>query len=218
MMGLGDRIVFLSAIIALGYGVFAVGFQRTALYFKLIVGAIFCHFLGFLFDICEYYTSGTLSEGFTISYLGSIGCFLFLLTANFAYLDGVIDDRTPAMKKSRFFALLAPLCVILILVLNFFADVPLDTKICYAVLFFPAIFSSYYNLKHAIIPDMGFGFVKAIRPFNMIAFTFTILQLVHLTLWNFCGWLPLLVSGILLSVSSILMMILARRGVKKWTL
>lgn len=216
MIGFGDRIVFLSAIVALIFAVFIIAFQKAAMYFKLIAGAVFCHMLGLLYDICEYYTTGTLSENFTIGYLGTIGCFLFLLTASFGYMNGILDDKTSVMKKSRLIALLAPVSLLALLIPNFFAEVPIGTKICYTIVWIPAMFSSYFNLKHAIIPDMGFGFVKAIRPFNITALIFTLFQLIHLTLWNFFDWIPLLISGILLGASSIVMMIFAQRGVKKW--
>lgn len=218
MIGFGDRIVFLSAVFSLIYAIYSMAFQKVALYFKMIVGAMFCHFLGCLYDVCEYYTTGMVAENFTIGYFGTIGCFLFFLTANFGYLDGIVDDKSATVKRSRILALLAPVVLFAILIPNFFAEIPIGTKICYTLVWIPAMFSSYFNLKHAIIPDMGFSFVKAIRPFNITALLFTLFQLIHLTLWNFSGWIPLLVSGILLGASSILMMIFAQRGVKKWAI
>ena len=80
------------------------------------------------------------------------------------------------------------------------------------------MFCAYFNLKHAIIPDMGFGFVKAIRPYNIAALSFTFLQLIHLTLWNFCGWIVLLISGIVFGCSCIAVIVMADKGVKKWIL
>ena len=98
------------------------------------------------------------------------------------------------------------------------AVVPVSTKVIYSVLWIPAMFSSYFNLKHAIIPDMGFGFVKAIRPFNMSALSFTFLQLIHLTVWNYCDWISLLISGTIFGASCIVMIVMADRGVKQWIL
>ena len=101
---------------------------------------------------------------------------------------------------------------------NMFADVPTITKVVYSILWIPAGMSLYFNLKHAIVPDMGFGFVKAIRPFNIAALSFSFLQLIHLTLWNYCDWIPLLVSGTMFGATCILMVVMADRGVKKWIL
>jgi hypothetical protein len=98
------------------------------------------------------------------------------------------------------------------------AAVPIMTKVVYSMLWIPAIFSSYFNLKHTIIPDMGFGFVKAIRPFNIAALAFTFLQLIHLTVWNFCGWVPLMITGIIFGASCIVMVVTASKGVAKWVI
>lgn len=215
----GDGIVFLSATASLIYALrILFSKKKLAFYFQLIIGAIGCHVLGYLFDVCEFFANGTLAEGFMIGYLGTIGCFLFLLTASFGYMDGILDDGTAAMEKSRYIALLAPLAALLLLVPNLIADIPLQTKVWYVLVWIPASFCSYFNLKHAIIPDMDFGFVKAIRPFNVAALSFTMMQLVHLTLWSYCGWGVLLLSGALFGASCIVMTVMAERGVKKWIL
>jgi hypothetical protein len=174
--------------------------------------------LGYIFDICDYLVHGIVSEEYYIGYLGSIGSFLFLLTASTGYMDGIMDDGTPKMKQSRYIAVIAPALAAVLWVINMLASVPVSTKVVYSVLWIPAMFSSYFNLKHAIIPDMGFGFVKAIRPFNISALSFTFLQLIHLTLWNYCDWIPLLLSGTVFGCSCIAVIVTADRGVKKWAL
>lgn len=213
---LGDMIVLLAALAALAYALHFLLKKKVALYFKLIAGAIASHSLSYIFDVCELVTTGTLSDGFNVGYLGSIGCFLLLLTASFGYVDGILDDRTSAVRGSRLIALLAPLTALLFLVPNLLAEVPTATKVSYVLIWIPAMFSSYYNLKHVLIPDMGFGFVKAIRPFNGMALLFTAAQFLHLTVWNYGGWVGTLLTGILLGASSLGMIIMARRGVERW--
>ena len=218
MIVLGDGIVFLMSIVAFFYGIYMIISKKPPLYFQLIVCSVACYILGYLFDICEYYITGHFTDGYLIGYLGPFGCFLFLLTAGSGYMDGIMDDRTLKMKKYRYIALVAPVFAILVLLPNLFADLPNVTKIAYTIIWIPALLSSYFNLKHAIIPDMGFGFVTAIRPFNIAAVVFTFLELIHFTFWNFFGWKVLLVSGILLGSSCITMMVMANKGVKKWAL
>lgn len=214
----GDTIILIFSVIALLYGLIVTGRKNTALYFKLVLGAVGCNALGYFYDVCELLTTNDLSEGFTISYLGSIGCFLFLLTANLGYLDGVIDDRTNKMKASRFLALLAPLGVALSYLPNVFAEIDLDTKISYALIWLPAAFSAYYNLKHVLIPDMGFGFVRAIRPFNVCSLIYIATNLLHYTVWNYFGWTAILLTGILQGLSIFALIITAKYGVEKWTI
>ena len=218
MLGLGDGVVVLMSIAALIYGVCTMISKKQPLFFQLSMAAVACLLVGYIFDICYYIVHGLLEEGYMIGYLGSIGSFLFLLTASVGYMDGIMDDGSHKLRKFRYIALAAPAAAILLWIPNMFADAPVATKVVYSILWIPALFSLYFNLKHAILPDMGFGFVKAIRPFNIAALAFSFLQLLHLTLWNYCEWVPLLVSGIIFGASCILMIIMADRGVKKWIL
>ena len=218
MRGLGDGVVILFSAAALIYGFYMVITKKLPLYFQLSMASIACLLLGYIFDICDYIVNGMIGEEYLIGYFGSIGSFLFLLAASVGYMDGLLDDGSAPMKKSRYIALLGPLVAIVLWIPNMLTDEALKVKIIYTLLWIPATFSSYYNLKHAIIPDMGFGFVRAIRPFNIAALSFTYLQLIHLTLWSYCDWLPLLISGIVFGSSCLAMVITADRGVKKWVL
>ena len=184
----------------------------------MIACAIGCNVLGSLYDVCEILTTKTLSEGFSVSYLGGIGCYLFLLSANYGCMDGIIDDGTPAMVKSRRLAWIAPIAATALYVVNFFAEIPFETKKYYFFLWIPAVISSYYNLKHALAPDMGFGFIKAIRPFNLAAIAFNLLNLLHFTVWNYFEWQAITVSGTLAGIATVIMAVMAKRGVKRWTI
>ena len=215
---LGDSITLTLGLIALSYLIIALIKEKKGIYFQMIACAIGCHVLCSLYDVCEILTTGTLSEGFSISYLGAIGCYLFLLSANYGCMDGIIDDGTPAMKKSRALAWIAPSVAAALFMVNFFADIPFETKKYYFFVWIPAATCSYYNLKHALAPDMGFGFIKAIRPFNVAALAFNMLNLLHFTAWNYFDWPMLTVSGTLVGISSIIMAVMAKRGVKRWTI
>jgi hypothetical protein len=218
MTGIGDGIVVLMAFAALIYGLYMLIAKKLPLFFQLSVLAVACLLLGYIFDICDYIVNDALEEEYFIGYLGSIGSFLFLLTASVGYMDGIIDDGSLEFKKHKFIALIAPALSALLWIPNMLSDATMATKVVYSILWVPAMCSSYFNLKHAIIPDMDFGFVKAIRPYNIAALSFTFLQLIHLTLWNFCDWIPLAISGVVFGTSCIVMVVMSGKGVKKWIL
>ena len=94
MLGLGDGVVVLLSIGALIYGLYMMITRKPPLYFQLSMAAVACLLLGYIFDICYYIVHGFLQEGYMIGYLGSIGSFLFLLTASVGYMDGILDDGT----------------------------------------------------------------------------------------------------------------------------
>ena len=218
MLGLGDGAVLLLSIVALIYGVYMMITRKLPLYFQLSMASVACLVLGYLFDVCDYVVNGYHGDGYMIGYLGSMGSFLFLLAASVGYMDGIMDDGSAFMKKYRYLAWLGPLIAIALWIPGMLSEESLKIKIVYTLVWIPATFSVYYNLKHAILPDMGFGFVKAIRPFNITAVCFTYLQLIHLMLWCYCDWIPLLISGIVFGSSCIVMIVMADKGVKRWVI
>jgi hypothetical protein len=130
-----------------------------------------------------------------------------------------VDDGTAKMRKARTIALIAPVCALLLYIPNaIIPDVPISTKISYALVWFPALFSTYFNMKHAIIPDLDFGFIKAIKPYNVFALCLAFSELLCLTVWDYFYSFWLVVTSILFGVISICTVIAARKGVEKWTI
>ena len=137
------------------------------LFLQTITMAMGCHTLGSVYHLCQTLTSETIVEGFTPAYLGRIGFFLFLLTASYGQMDRIVDDGSSKMRPARMIALLAPIAAVLLYIPNCtIEEVPNATKITYAFVWIPAIVSVYFNLKHAIIPDLDFGFIKALKKYS----------------------------------------------------
>ena len=186
---------------------------------QTITMAMVSHALGSIYHLCQTLTSDKLVEGFTPAYLGRIGFFLFVITASFGQMDKIVDDGSPKMKPSRYIALLAPILAILLYVPNFMIeDVPIQTKVVYAFVWIPAIFAVYFNLKHALIPNLDFGFIKAIRPYNILTLCLCFSELICLTAWDYYYIVPLAISAVAFGVLCIATMIAAKNGAEKWTI
>ena len=97
-------------------------------------------------------------------------------------------------------------------------DVAISTKVVYALVWIPAIFSVYFNLKHAIIPNFDFGFIKAIKPYNCFAVGLAFAELCCLTAWDFLYGVPLVLSTAVFAILCVAMMIAAKKGAEKWTI
>ena len=189
------------------------------LFLQTITLAMGCHLLGSIYHLCQSLTSDVLIEGFTPAYLGRIGFFLFFITASYGQMDKIVDDGSPKMKPSRYIALIAPICAVLLYIPNYIIeDVPIETKIVYALVWIPAVVAVYFNLKHAIIPNMDFGFIKAIKPYNILTLCLSFSELVCLTAWDYYEMIPLAASSIVFGAFCISMMISAKRGAEKWTI
>lgn len=123
------------------------------------------------------------------------------------------------MRHARMIALIAPILATLLYIPNaIIEDVAIGTKIVYALVWIPAIICAYFNLKHAIIPDLDFGFIKAIKPFNICVLLLSFSELICLTMWDYYYPIPMAIAAIVFGVLCICTMVFARKGVEKWTI
>lgn len=187
------------------------------LFVQSLTMAMGSHALGSIYQLCVTITSEDVLEGFTPAYLGRIGFFLFIITASYGQLDRIIDDRSSKMRPSRFIALVAPACAGLLYIPNAIVDdVPVETKVTYAVVWGAAMISVYFDFKHLIIPDLDFGFVKMIKPYNAFVICLSFAELFCLTAWTYLYGLPMLITSIVFSVFCICTIVSAKKGVEKW--
>ena len=214
-----DIVPFFASLGTFIYGVKHFFKKGKAYYLQIVTMAFGCYAMGSLYYLCQSITAQEVPEGFTAAYLGRIGFFLFLFTANFGQMDGLLDDRTPTFKKFRYIALIAPIMVALLYVPCILTDMLISTKISLVLMWLAAMCSSYYNFKHAIISDLGYGFVKAIRPYNICALILTFTELILHILWanaNDFGFVIIAVVSALFSVMCAVTMVALKRGVEKW--
>jgi hypothetical protein len=189
------------------------------LFLQSITMAMGCHSLGSIYQLCLMLTNETTFEGFTPAYLGRIGFFLFFIAASYGQMDRIIDDGTPAIRSSRTTALIAPVRALLLYFPHAcVSDLPIATKVSILLVWLPALVSVYFNLKHAIIPDCGFGFVKAIKPYNLIAAGLGFAELLCLTAWNYDNNILIVITSVIFSVLCVAIMIAAKKGAEKWTI
>ena len=184
-----------------------------------ITMAMASHTLGSIYHMCQSLTNDELVEGFTPAYLGRIGFFLFILTASYGQLDRIVDDGSSKMRPARILALVAPVMAILLYIPNaLIDDVTIATKIVYALVWIPAIFCVYFSLKHAIIPDLDFGFIKAIKPYNIFVLMLCFSELLCLTAWDYYYPVPMAIAATVFGALCICTMLFAKKGVEKWTI
>ena len=184
-----------------------------------ITMAMACHALGSVYHLCQTLTSDHIVEGFTPAYLGRIGFFLFILTSSYGQLDRIVDDGSSKMRPARILALIAPVMAILLYIPNaLIKGVPIETKIVYALVWIPAILCVYFSLKHVIIPDFDFGFIKAIKPYNIFVLLLSFSELLCLTAWDYYDPVPMAVSATVFGALCIGTILFAKKGVEKWTI
>ena len=187
------------------------------LFLQSITMAMGCHALGSIYHLCQTLTTETVLEGFTPAYLGRIGFFLFFIAASYGQMDRIVDDGTAKIRPSRYIAMIAPVVALLMFLPNaFIEDLPIATKISVFLVWLPALVSVYYNLKHAIIPDCDFGFIKAIKPYNFFAVGLAFAELCCLTAWDYFYSIPLVIASIIFAIVCVATMFVAKKGADRW--
>lgn len=216
---IAELVPLAATLFSLVYGLKYFFKKGKPLFLQSITMAMASHALGSIYHICQTLTSENLVEGFTPAYLGRIGFFLFILTASYGQLDRIVDDGSSKMRYARVLALIAPLLVGLLYIPNALVEgVSIATKIVYACVWVPALFSVYFNMKHAIVPDLDFGFIKAIKPYNIFVLLLSFSELLCLTAWDYYYPIPMAVAAIIFGALCICTMVAARKGVEKWTI
>lgn len=216
---IAEIVPLFATLFSLIYGLKHFFKKGKPLFLQTITMAMASHMLGSIYHLCQSLTSDTLIEGFTPAYLGRIGFFLFIITASYGQMDKIVDDGSHHTKPSRYIALIAPIVAALLYIPNgLMEEVPIQTKIVYALVWIPAIVAVYFNLKHAIIPNRDFGFIKAIKPYNLLALCLSFSELVCLTAWDYYEMVPLAVSAVVFGALCISTMIAAKKGAEKWTI
>ncbi len=147
---------------------------KKALYAQMITLSLGCIAFGRLYNIVRLMTGGNLTDSFQLGFLGLIGSLMFFFSSNYGTVDSLVDDYSKEFTKYRVIALAAPVAAVLMyLGLFLFGNVSPIWKIQGAALTLFVLPASYFNLKHLIFPDVEFGVVKCLRPYNLLALIYT---------------------------------------------
>ena len=182
-MWIAELVPLSATLFSFIYGVCNFFKKGKPLFLQSITMAMGSHVLGSIYHLCQTLTTETVLEGFTPAYLGRIGFFLFFIAASYGQMDRIVDDGSKKIRPTRYISLIAPLCALALFAEWLMEDLPTPTKDTYLLVWLSAIFSVYYNLKHAIIPNLDFGFIKAIKPYNILAVCLGFAELLCLTAW-----------------------------------
>ena len=192
---------------------------KKAVYPQMITLAVGCMAFGKLYQVVRLLIGGEIFGQFQLGVLGYIGSLMFLFSANFGAMDRIADDKSKAFRKYRIIALVAPCAVAVLYALFIFGtELPLMAQIVSAVTAVLAMHASYYHLKHLIFPDVDYGVIKCLRPYNASALVYTFLCLAEMIVIGTGSETAILIVDILMGISLIDITVLAGRGIKRWTI
>jgi len=208
--------IFICSLAGSIYGLHNFFKEKKALYLKMITCGIMCMMFARLFQVISLITQGDLNQGFHIGMLGIIGTFMFLFSANYGQMDGLVDDRTNKYRTTRITSLIAP--ALLFLTYIFFINKVdnLELKIIQGIITLFMMQCSYYSFKHIIIYDVELGIIKSIRKYNILVLIYTFLNMFEV-IGLYANIEPLyIISCILIGIITLILLPVLKEGVDKW--
>lgn len=212
-----DIIQFILSFCAFLYGCKYFIKPKLALYSRMVTMGIGCFSIGKLYGIVQYLCSTEPERFFNTGLIGTIGCFIFFLTANHGRFDSLVDDKSKEFFKYRFIALLAPLITMCLAIPAFISKRPINDKI--VVFIFCSIISqsAYYHFKHIIIPDVKNGVVESIRLYNLIALVLSFATIINYTSLFYNNVIFYAISSLISEICVVTILPVFRKGMSKWT-
>jgi len=149
--------------------------KQSPLFLKAIIGAMGCMMSGRLFSVVLQLCGGKDVARMNLGYLGVAGCFLFLYSAN----HGEIRVHIAGIRKRTASALglLAPIPIIFLIYMIFTSKTSLQYKVLGLFIAIIVLFNAMYLFMYLILPDIGDGFLKMLRPYSLMALIFSYSQL-----------------------------------------
>ncbi len=214
---IANLIVCVCAFIGFADGAFRYFRPRKALYGQMITLAMLCIVIGRLFNICRILAGGSLQEGFQLGFLGFIGSYMFFYSSNYGTLDSLVDDKSKEYRKYRLTGLIAPIIFIAAYFPLFMTgQISLMWRVQGGVLLFFAAICSYFHVKHLVFPDIDYGVVRSLRPYNFLALLYMISSTVECYALSRDNDVLTLAACICSALILVILMPLISRGLKRW--
>jgi len=210
---------FVCALFGFIYGGIKFFKPKKAMYAQMITLALGCSAFGRLFYIVRLLTGGFITANVQLGFFGIIGSFMFFFSGNFGALDSLTDDGSKKYSKYRLIGCIAPIIFIALYVLFFLTSrVSLRWKILGAVQTVLTCLSTYFNLKHLVFPDVDYGVVRCLRPYNLLVLIFSVSVFFECVSLSRDIPAMTLICCIITGIITAAMMPMIVRGLKKWSI
>ena len=215
---LSNLFVCVCAYVSFIYGTIKFFRPKKALYVQMITLAVGCTAFGNLYQVIRLLTVGDIFNEFQLGLLGTIGSLSFLFSANYGVMDSLADDGTKRFLKYRLISLALPAVEFALYAFFFLrGSFPPLIKVTAGVITLFAAGTSYFNLKHLIMPDVDFGVIKCLKLYNLLALIFAFFCIVEISAYAFDNEAAAVSADLVTGVVMLLMTPVVERGLKKWT-
>lgn len=215
---ISNLFVCICALFSFIYGITQFFKPKKAIYAQMIVLGVGCIAFGRLYQVVRLLTGGDILNEFQLGILGVIGSLMFFFSANFGAIDSLADDKSKKYSKYRLIAFAAPLAA-LALYIGFllFLGAPRLWKIIGAVVTFFIMQTTYFNLKHLIFPDVDYGVINCLKPYNAAVLFYALFCIADIIAMSRESEIAVAIVSAEIGITVLLITLLLAKGVKKWT-
>ena len=215
---ISNLFVCVCALFSFIYGITQFFKPKKAIYAQMIVLGVGCIAFGRLYQVVRLLTGGDILNEFQLGILGVIGSLMFFFSANFGAIDSLADDKSKKYSKYRLIAFAAPLAA-LALYIGFllFLGAPRLWKIIGAVVTFFIMQTTYFNLKHLIFPDVDYGVINCLKPYNAAVLFYALFCIADIIAMSRESEIAVAIVSAEIGITVLLITLLLAKGVKKWT-
>ncbi len=189
--------------------------KKAPYFFTLIVFAVGCFVIEQVSlavnTVCEVY------DDVWVGSLGVLGCNLFLLSANYGALDKVVDE-TGLSGGKKLLSLIAPaaLTIATVMIFLIWMDRDMLSAVVFTLILIPAIPTSYYNVKHLLLPEDDIGLLKAVKGCDIMSLVFFLMSVIYLFVITSDSILGIVIAAVLLALPVLGLALAAVKGVRRW--
>ena len=212
-----NAFVCLSALIGFFLGAYFARKRKLPMYYRMVTIAIGCAALGRLYNIAVIVCDGKLPKTFNTGMLAAVGCFMFILSANYDEMDSLCDMSDPGNKHLRLYAFAAPLVLaVCAAIFLFMSSISLVLKGTYSVEILFIMLASYFNFKHLIAHDVDLGVIKSLRLYNLLALLLEMLYTAEIMLDAFGAVKAKSLVYLLMCICLATITPVLKSGIMKW--
>lgn len=218
MIKILEILAFAVSTAAFGYGAFRLLDIKAPKYFHLYVYAAGCYMLEELWVIVNTLLGNGSQDGLvTVRLLGAFGCLCFMLSANMCAFDLAMDEGKD--RKAKVLACIAPVVLLVLFVLYVFSPAnttPTAVNVIGFVSISPALFASYFSLKHLLLPKDANSFLSVTKRIDILVLVFFAANYVYPIAYRHFSKTVMGVYDLILAGLFFGMIVLCVKGADKW--
>lgn len=196
--------------------IYGLNHRQKGIYVQLIVAGCGVMMLGGIYRLVASFTGINYVRTFNVGLLSVMGAYMFFFTANYGKMDSLLDlDKGVNTTYNMVAGVFSGIMILMYLAI---LGSPTTTqyKVTALIIVLLIALSSFYSIKHLMVPDIEGGIVGTLKPFNAVLAASGVAYIVFLIGEAWQNAIIMWIGMGALSVTMVLMTPVLMSCVRKW--